>query len=55
MNQKTAKLLQRVARHHQPQAYSALYKQLKAEWDRLTAEQRRKRRAVYRALVTKGA
>lgn len=53
MNQKTAKLLKRVARHHEsePKAAKALYKQLKDEWDRLTAEQRRKRRAAYRTTV----
>ena len=46
MNQKTAKLLKRYARHVKSDAkeYTALYKQLKNEWDRLTADQRRKRR-----------
>ena len=53
MNEKTAKLLKRVARHHETdaKAVKTLYKRLKDEWDRLTAEQRRKRRAVYSTLV----
>lgn len=53
MNEKTAKLLKRVARHHESdaKAVKALYKRLKDEWDRLTADQRRKRRAAYGALV----
>lgn len=46
MNQKTAKLIKKFSVKS-----GGKYRALKAEWDRLTAEQRRRRRALYRTAI----
>jgi hypothetical protein len=63
MNQKTAKLLKRYANQAKTDANGKLdskaaksfYKELKVEWDRLNAEQRRKRRNAYSEAVRAAA
>ena len=60
MNQKTAKLLKRYANHvigdpKKNKEIKSLYKELKVEWDRLNAEQRRKRRNAYSEAVRAAA
>ena len=46
MNQKSAKLIKKYA-----VKTGGKYRALKAEWDRLTADQRRRRRAAYRTVL----
>ena len=49
MNEKTAKLLKRYATRTKsdPAEAKSFYKELKQDWDRLNAAQRRKRRHEY--------
>ena len=53
MNEKTAKLLKRYATKTKSDAAEAksFYKELKSDWDRLNAAQRRKLRHVYSEAV----